>query len=64
MIATINTLPRCPWCIRAKRLLSLKNINYTEIQGKADNWPTVPYITINGEHIGGFTELAAWSRKN
>lgn len=63
MIATINTLPSCPWCGRAKKLLDLKGIEYTEIHGKVDNHPTVPYIEIDGRPIGGFTDLAAFCRK-
>ena len=63
MKATVNTLPNCPWCVKAKKLLDLKGISVTEIEGKVDNWPTVPYIVIDGQPIGGFTELAAWCRK-
>ena len=62
MNATINTLSDCPWCVKAKKLLDLKGIKYEEIHGKADSWKTVPYIEINGQPIGGFTELAAWCR--
>lgn len=63
MNATINTLPNCKWCVKAKKLLELKGINVTEIEGKVDEFPTVPYIVIDGKPIGGFTELAAWCRK-
>ena len=62
MKATINTLPSCPWCVKAKKLLDLKGIEYTEVNGKVDNWPTVPYIEIDGQEIGGFTELARFVR--
>ena len=62
MKATINTLPNCPWCVKAKKLLDLKGIEYTEVNGKVDNWPTVPYIEIDGQGIGGFTELARFVR--
>ena len=62
MKATINTLPSCPWCVKAKKLLDLKGIKYTEVNGKVDNWPTVPYIVIDGQEIGGFTELARYLR--
>ena len=64
MTATINTLPNCPWCVKAKKLMDLKGIQYTELEGKVDNWPTVPYIEINGQPIGGFTEFAAWCRSH
>ena len=63
MEATINTLSSCPWCVKAKKLLDLKGIQYTEIDGKVDNHPTVPYIEIDGVAIGGFTELARFLRK-
>ena len=63
MNATINTLPNCPWCVRAKKLLDLKGIKYEEILSKSPDWKTVPYIVVNGQPIGGFTELAAWCRK-
>ena len=63
MSATINTLPNCPWCVKAKKLLALKGIKYTEVNGKVDKWKTVPYIEIDGNPVGGFTELAAYCRK-
>lgn len=63
MHAVIHTLPTCPWCVKAKKLLNLKEIEFTEVNGKVDNWPTVPYITVDGEHVGGFTELARFLRK-
>lgn len=64
MTALINTLPDCPWCVKAKKLLDLKKINYIELDGKSDKWETVPYIEIDGQPIGGFTELAAWCRSH
>ena len=60
--ATINTLPNCPWCVKAKKLLKAKAIPFTEIDGKSDKWKTVPYIEINNEPIGGFVELAHYFR--
>ena len=56
--AVIHTLPECPWCYRAKALMDHINLDYTEIKEKHPDWPTVPYITIDGEVIGGFSELA------
>lgn len=64
MTAIINTLPNCPWCVKAKKLLDLKGVQYIEVEGKSDLWQTVPYIEVDGEAIGGFTELAAWCRKH
>jgi glutaredoxin len=62
MHAKINTLPDCPWCERAKALMTALGIKYTEVQGKVDNWPTVPYIEIDGEPIGGFSEFSKFCR--
>ena len=62
MKATINTLPECPWCVKAKKLLALKGIEFTELDGKVDHFPTVPYIEIDGKAIGGFTDLARFVR--
>ena len=62
MNASIWTIPNCPYCVRAKKLLDMKGIAYKEMRGFHDNWKTVPYIEINKQSIGGFTELAAWCR--
>ena len=62
MKALINTLPNCPWCVKAKKLLDLKGVEYIDLPGKSDKWPTVPYIEIDGQEIGGFTELARFVR--
>ena len=61
--AIINTLPDCPWCVKAKKLLDLKGIQYIEVDKKSDLWPTVPYIEIDGVQIGGFIELSVFLRK-
>ena len=62
--AIINTLPECPWCVKAKKLLDLKGIQYIEVNEKSDLWKTVPYIEIDGEPVGGFTELARFLRNS
>jgi glutaredoxin 3 len=58
----------CGYCVRAKTLLDGKGISYDEISLDDDpafrqrlreltgNW-TVPQILIDGEPIGGYTEL-------
>ena len=58
----------CGFCVRAKALLDAKGIPYEEITLDADatfrqklfdltgGW-TVPQILIDGEPIGGYTEL-------
>jgi glutaredoxin len=58
----IYTLPNCKWCDKAKQLFSLLEVNYTEICGKVEAHPTVPYIEIDGEPVGGYTELIAYCR--
>ena len=58
----------CPYCVRAKNLLSKKNVNFEEInlEGKTDEMMdlikktgmrTVPQIFIGDYFVGGFTEL-------
>ena len=60
----------CPYCDRAKALLQSKGVRYEEInlEGKPDEMQalvkqtglrTVPQIFINGNLVGGFTDLAA-----
>lgn len=65
----IYTWQTCPYCIRAKLLLSWKGVKYTEykIDGndaartemaeRANNRRSVPQIFINNEHIGGCDDL-------
>lgn len=65
----IYTWQTCPFCLRAKLLLWLKGVNYTEykIDGdetarsqmaeRAQGRQTVPQIFINKQHIGGFDDL-------
>lgn len=66
----IYTWTVCPYCVRAKNLFKQKGIEFQEINldGKDDElhqlrqktqWKTVPQIFINGEFIGGYTDLAA-----
>jgi GrxC family glutaredoxin len=61
----------CPYCARAKALLSAKGAQFEEIDvtmdaalrrvmiDRASGGSTVPQIFINGQHIGGSDELAA-----
>lgn len=65
----IYTWSRCPFCIRAKRLLDQKGIQYTEycIDGdeaarsemaqRANGRRSLPQIFINDRHIGGCDDL-------
>ncbi|MAV92466.1 MAG: glutaredoxin 3 [Bdellovibrionaceae bacterium] len=66
----VYTTSYCPYCVRAKQLLSSKGIDFEEVNmdGKTDELKalkektglqTVPQIFIDDELVGGFTELAA-----
>ncbi|QIZ73053.1 glutaredoxin 3 [Oxynema aestuarii] len=67
----IYTWQTCPYCIRAKLLLSWKGVNFVEykIDGdgaarvkmaeRANGRRTVPQIFINDRHIGGCDDLYA-----
>lgn len=64
----------CGYCVRAKRLLDEKNVNYVEhdvtaggdareeMRRRAPNARTVPQIFIGTLHIGGSDDLAALDR--
>jgi glutaredoxin 3 len=64
----------CPYCIRAEQLLNSKGVSEIE-KIRVDLQPelrvammektgrrTVPQIYINGEHVGGYEDLASLSR--
>ena len=66
----IYTKATCPFCHRAKALLSQKGVNFKEIpiDGNADlrekmiersGRTTVPQIFIDAQHIGGCDDLFA-----
>ncbi|NEP58363.1 MAG: glutaredoxin 3 [Symploca sp. SIO2G7] len=71
----IYTWQTCPFCIRAKMLLSLKGVNYTEykIDGdeaardkmteRANGSRTLPQIFINDQHVGGCSEIHELDKK-
>lgn len=69
----IYTTSYCPYCVRAKGLLSRKNIPFEEIDVSNDpqkrEWlqrttgqRTVPQLFINGVSIGGCDDLYALDR--
>lgn len=62
MKAEIWTIEQCPYCIKAKQLLDLFRVEYKERQGFHPDWKTVPYITIDGNPVGGFVELTSFLR--
>jgi glutaredoxin len=68
MTAIIWSKEQCPYCDQAKALLKSKNIAYEERKigdgySKEDLLEavpmarTVPQIFVDGQHVGGFTEL-------
>ena len=70
----IYTKVTCPYCVRAKRLLEMKKIDYREIAVDRGGAPkeemvqrargrtTVPQIFIDGRHVGGCDDLFALER--
>ncbi len=65
----IYTTPTCPYCTAAKRLLTKKGVDFTEIDvsrdyalreamtHRANGSRTVPQIFIGGQHVGGCDDL-------
>ncbi|WP_435200998.1 glutaredoxin 3 [Qipengyuania sp. 902] len=72
---TIYTKFGCGYCVRAKRLLDEKGVDYTdhditmggpkraEMLERAPNARTVPQIFISDMHVGGSDDLAALERE-
>jgi glutaredoxin 3 len=70
MRATVWSKDNCPYCVQAKALLNQKGIVFEE-RKIGDGWTkdqlleavpnarTVPQIFLDGELVGGFTELRA-----
>ncbi len=63
--------PTCHWCSKAKDLLSSRQIEYNSIHVGKDisivdfsarfpGFTKVPQIIINGEHVGGYDDLARY----
>lgn len=71
----IYTKFACPYCVRAKRLLSEKGAEFTEhditmggpkqaeMRQRAPDAMTVPQIFIGDHHVGGSDNLAALNRE-
>lgn len=64
----------CPYCVRAKQLLTKKQVHFDEIAIDQDpeqavkmveltGRKSVPQIIINGEPVGGFDDLWALEQK-
>ncbi|MFT2092575.1 glutaredoxin 3 [Paraglaciecola sp. 2405UD69-4] len=72
----IYTKGYCPYCHRAKALLTKKNVDFKEIDIEvqpelrsemitlAEGRSTVPQIFINNTHVGGCDDLFALEAKN
>lgn len=72
---TVYSTQSCPYCVRAKGLLSSKGYPYEEIDvsfdadlreamvQKAGGRRTVPQIFIGETHVGGFDDLSALDRQ-
>ncbi len=71
---TIYTTSYCAYCVMAKRLLKAKGAGFEEIDVSARpdlrSWlvdaskqRTVPQVFINGEPVGGFTDLSELDRR-
>ena len=69
----VYTADYCPYCVRAKQLLTRKDIDFQEIDvtdpatrgemvTRAGGRKTIPQIFINDQHIGGFDDLSALDR--
>ena len=71
----IYTKDHCPYCDRAKHLLTslslefevvnaeIKN-NFVEMLSKSNGMRTVPQIFIGEKHIGGFEQLNQMNKNN
>jgi len=70
----IYTTRYCPYCHAAKRLLTRKGVEFTEIDvsgdpkgrsemvARANGRMTVPQIFIGSTHVGGYDDLSALER--
>lgn len=71
MKAIVYSKDFCPYCVRAKELLTHNNITYEEVLISKDilreefislfpEQKTVPLIFIEGERVGGYDNLVEW----
>lgn len=75
-MVTIYTSQNCPYCVKAKRLLEKKGVEYEELRvdinpdliaeaiEKSGGLRTVPQIFIGDHHVGGCDELYALEDEN
>jgi len=68
MKVIVYTKDNCPYCVKAKQLLSIKNVDYNEVVIGQDivredfmslfpDVRTVPLIIIDDEKVGGYEQL-------
>lgn len=69
----IYSKPDCPYCVKAKALMSMLKLEYVEhvvgvdigsVEYKEKFWETVPCIIVDGVIIGGYQEFADWTIEN
>lgn len=71
MRALVYSKENCPFCVKAKTLLTIKKIDFTEIEIGKDmtredfvslfpDQKTVPLIFIDEQRVGGFDELTRY----
>jgi len=72
----IYTKAYCPYCVRAKALLTQKEVSFREIKidenpglrpemiERSNGGTTVPQIFINDTHVGGCDDLMALEASN
>ena len=71
MNTVIYSKKDCPYCVKAKALLTAKGSVYTEVNVGEDimkedfvslfpNVQTVPFILIDGKQIGGYVALVEY----
>ncbi len=71
---TVYTKRNCPYCVRAKALLSKKGVAYAEVSVEGDDalraWLveksgqlTVPQVFVGERSLGGFSDLDALDRQ-
>jgi glutaredoxin 3 len=69
----VYSTAQCPYCTMAKQLLERKGVNYSEVRVDKDptkrqemmtksRQRTVPQVFINGQSVGGYTDLVALDR--
>ena len=70
MYVKIYGKKNCPQCEQAKALLESKSLGYEYIdlgsnleamqEAKVKGWRSVPQITIDDTHVGGYKDLVAY----